>query len=348
MADFLFLRYRYQRDSRKGLEMKPGWIIDVDGTVADLLHRLHFIRGIIRDYEQFEAGVSDDLPVEPVIEIVRALYRAGYAILFTSGRAERLRAATTGWLKHYDIPYTELYMRADDDKRPDHIVKNQILQGIEADGYEVVGVIDDRQSVVDMWREEGLTCLQCALAPSSENLYQRPGGYRPTLTLMVGPSGSGKTTWLGSEDASVNYNIHPQQIVSSDQIRMELFGQMRVDKNDIVYDVLHTLVTGRLKAGLPAVVDATNIRNKDRITVAKLAKGVCPIRYIVIDRPLSDKLATGGWRLNVNFHKTKQNLIQRHDEVFRANIKAIMDGDMLANVSIYDKRQKDPARKAAA
>ena len=53
-------------------------------------------------------------------------------------------------------------MRAAGDYRADDIVKRELLATIRADGFEPVIAIDNRQRVVDMWREEGLICLQAA------------------------------------------------------------------------------------------------------------------------------------------------------------------------------------------
>ncbi len=59
--------------------------------------------------------------------------------------------------------YQDLHMRAEGDYRPDYIVKSQILDGILADGHDIAFVVDDRPSVVAMWRERGLTCLHVRL-----------------------------------------------------------------------------------------------------------------------------------------------------------------------------------------
>jgi hypothetical protein len=183
-------------------------------------------------------------------------------------------------------------------------------------------VIDDRQSVVDMWREHGLTCLQAA--PSRVEI---PAGSKPILNLMVGPSGAGKSTWLGTNKPQLAYGIHMQHVIASDRVRLDLYDTLHcMDKNQQVFEVLHNVVRARLRNGLPVTVDATNIRNKDRIETAALAEGLCPVRYIVLDRPLKDKLRDGGWRLDVKF-PDGSNLIQRHDQVFRSNIVAIMAGD---------------------
>jgi hypothetical protein len=53
-------------------------------------------------------------------------------------------------------------MRSDNDYRADFIVKEELLAQLRADGYNPVMAFDDRQQVVDMWRENGLICAQVA------------------------------------------------------------------------------------------------------------------------------------------------------------------------------------------
>ena len=53
-------------------------------------------------------------------------------------------------------------MRKDGDQRADHIVKREILAQIRNAGFEPVLVFDDRQSVVDMWRDQGIRVAQTA------------------------------------------------------------------------------------------------------------------------------------------------------------------------------------------
>jgi hypothetical protein len=45
--------------------------------------------------------------------------------------------------------------------KPDEILKKQMLDD-HVDIDDVFCVVDDRQKVVDMWREIGLTCFQVA------------------------------------------------------------------------------------------------------------------------------------------------------------------------------------------
>ena len=53
-----------------------------------------------------------------------------------------------------------LYMRSENDYRPDHEVKSALLDQMRIDGFDPKLVFDDRASVVKMWRVRGLRCLQ--------------------------------------------------------------------------------------------------------------------------------------------------------------------------------------------
>ena len=130
------------------------WIVDVDGTLALLDGR--------DPYETVALG--NDLPNQPVIQVVRALaYHPDVdAIVVVSGRQERSRKVTLDWLEDHGIPFNELHMRPTGDNRPDQMIKEEILDVQLLPRYEVVGVLDDRQKVVDMWRRNGLTCFQVA------------------------------------------------------------------------------------------------------------------------------------------------------------------------------------------
>ena len=146
-------------------------IVDIDGTLADLTHRLHFIRspGMKKDWPAFFDACSGDKPIKPVIEMVHSL-RVGLPtaarlvnrLIFCSGRPERTREATTAWLLNQNLiarlPANKdahghpLYMRKDDDFREDSIIKRELLDRIRADGFNPTLAIDDRKRVVDMWR----------------------------------------------------------------------------------------------------------------------------------------------------------------------------------------------------
>jgi hypothetical protein len=322
-------------------------ICDIDGTVADCRHRLHHVLpGGKRNWDRFFEGMVDDPVIKPVRDLVWHATTQGdweeIALVFSSGRPETYRVETEVWLRAAGLPLDSfssdrLYMRPANDTRPDHVVKREMLDRIRADGYEPFIVIDDRPSVVAMWRESGLVCLQAA--PGEE-----PIPSTAVLTLMVGPSGAGKTRWLdlaclyaesAPEGSWVNLGIRGQHIVSSDEVRQDLCGNIRdQSRNQEVFAAVHSVAKARLRAGLPTVIDATHLRRKDRMTAAQLVPATNPVRYIVLNRPLEAKLRDGGWRLDVDGGR----FMERHEQTFRSQLRDILAGDGLTNVKVYDLR----------
>ncbi|RZU49952.1 putative kinase [Krasilnikovia cinnamomea] len=133
--------------------LPPVVLVDIDGTVALMDGRGPF------DWRR----VGEDQPNQAVIEAVRAMHAAGNAIVFCSGRDAVCRAETEAWLALYvGVPYEALFMRPEGDNRKDSIVKREIFDTEIRDRWRVVGVFDDRQQVVRMWRELGLTVFQVA------------------------------------------------------------------------------------------------------------------------------------------------------------------------------------------
>jgi len=140
-------------------------LVDIDGTLADITHRLHFIKGdrfADKDWDAFFDAMVDDTPIWFMVALVAALAAAHWDVIYVTGRPDIYRQQTSGWLDKQVTGERLLYMRKAGDRRPDDVVKREILQQIRSDGFEPVMAIDDRKRVVDMWRAEGLICLQCA------------------------------------------------------------------------------------------------------------------------------------------------------------------------------------------
>ena len=136
-------------------------LFDIDGTIADCTHRQHHLTGPgKKDWGAFYAGMSDDVPNEPVVALLRAV-AAVYPIVLCTGRPSNYRDEIERWLGKYEIPYHALYCRHEGDFRDDTIIKREMLQTLRV-LFEPVFSVDDRAKVVAMWREEGITCFQCA------------------------------------------------------------------------------------------------------------------------------------------------------------------------------------------
>jgi hypothetical protein len=148
------------------------------------------------------------------------------------------------------------------------------------------------------------------------------------LVLIIGPSGAGKTTW-----ADRHYDS--SEIVSSDRIREEIFGSAQDAGGDQepVFRRLRREVVARLAAGRNAVIDATNLRKDERLANALLAPPDMSVEYVVVDRPMEEKIASAGWRAH------RPGLLETHARLFEDGLTDILAGDGLANVRLLDERK---------
>jgi len=136
-------------------------IVDLDGTLADVGHRLHYVKA--KGKKNWK-GFFSDMHLDPInvwcLELMKAMKAAGFLIDIVSGRPDDYGQVIKTWLSQNNVPFDRLFMRRGGDFRADDIVKREILyEHFQKD--DVLFVVDDRESVVRMWREEGLVCLQC-------------------------------------------------------------------------------------------------------------------------------------------------------------------------------------------
>jgi hypothetical protein len=146
---------------------RPLYIFDLDGTLALIEHRIHFIERDRPDWKGFYAACDKDAPNTPVIDTLNGL-RAFAEVRIFSGRSDEARDKTVAWLTEHTrfTPpelETALTMRAEGDYTPDDILKKQWFDGMrDEDRRRLVAVFDDRDKVVRMWRRNGVACFQVA------------------------------------------------------------------------------------------------------------------------------------------------------------------------------------------
>lgn len=122
-------------------------ICDLDGTIA-----------LIGDRSPYDAAKCE---IDQVNEPVRSILdTSGKKIIFLSGRDDQFKPQTLAWLSKYNIYFDELHMRRSGDTRKDSIIKQEMYEQIILNKYNVAFVLDDRDQVVRLWRDLGLTCLQ--------------------------------------------------------------------------------------------------------------------------------------------------------------------------------------------
>lgn len=138
-----------------------NYIFDIDGTLADCSHRLHFIQGIEKDFDAFYDACDDDTPIYHSLELLKTLSEHGN-VYFLTARPERSRQKTLCWLlKHTGIDVINdcLYMQKDDERRQDYVVKLENLNKMNVDKNETI-IFEDRYQCVKALRENGWVVFQ--------------------------------------------------------------------------------------------------------------------------------------------------------------------------------------------
>ena len=147
------------------------YIFDLDGTLADIEHR----RPLLEDktnknrWLEFFDACDKDKPNFPVIKTLNSLVLQGNEVWIWSGRSDKAKEKTVTWLKEHCFTFSfsfnniALKMRQAGDFTPDNILKKQWLDEMSPeDRQRLVAVFDDRQRLVDMWRDNGIACFQVA------------------------------------------------------------------------------------------------------------------------------------------------------------------------------------------
>jgi hypothetical protein len=128
-------------------------ICDIDGTLAHMNGRTPY------EWDKIDTDIVD----VDIRDLIFVLYEAGTTILLVSGRDGCCEDETEEWLIDNDVPHHELWMRDEGDNRKDSIVKRELYEKYIEGKYLIRFVLDDRNQMVDMWRNElGLKCLQVA------------------------------------------------------------------------------------------------------------------------------------------------------------------------------------------
>lgn len=134
-------------------------VVDLDGTLANIDHRLSLIRETPKRWDEFHNACDKDKPNEWCVDLVCAMLEMGHRVKIVTARSDIALIKTLAWLDKH-VPGVELAMiRKVRDHRQDDVLKEAWL--LDQTKSEILFVVEDRQRVVDMWRRHGLVCLQC-------------------------------------------------------------------------------------------------------------------------------------------------------------------------------------------
>lgn len=149
------------------------WLFDFDGTLSDPEHRRHHVAQKPKNWPAFSRECVNDPPIPQVVYLFKSLFAAPDTEVFVlSGRESKMKNGSVQWLLNQaGLPenyradlYSRLYMRPHSDYRGDEIIKKELLEKVierlndahGEDGYELMGIFDDRPKVVRMWQQNNL------------------------------------------------------------------------------------------------------------------------------------------------------------------------------------------------
>lgn len=163
-------------------------IWDVDGTFADLTHRTPWIKiggfcpacrishngvapnpncgycqgtGVLqkKHHDMFYSLVQFDRPIENIIKWNQGCAKDYFNVVVTGRSPERCENETIQWLNDNGVVFEHIFFRMahqhDDDVRQKQMILSLMLEsGLKRE--QIAFVVDDRPSVVQMWRNNGI------------------------------------------------------------------------------------------------------------------------------------------------------------------------------------------------
>ncbi len=143
-------------------------VVDVDGVVADVRHRLHHLDPP-KSWPAFFAEAENDPLLPQGAELVADLLGGRHEIVWLTGRPEWLRPVTRRWLHRHGLPVQELHMRPDGDRRPARVFKIGVLGRLRPRIIDLF--VDDDPDVVHAARAAGIIAVLADWVPREARLH---------------------------------------------------------------------------------------------------------------------------------------------------------------------------------
>lgn len=137
-------------------------MLDLDGVIADVRHRLPLLRGARKDWNAFFAAAPADPPLPEGLAVAQRL-APDHVVVYLTGRPERCREDTERWLRAHGLPAGELHMRRDGDRRPARLAKLEVLRTLRR-ANPVAVLVDDDPVVCEAARRAGFVVLEATWA----------------------------------------------------------------------------------------------------------------------------------------------------------------------------------------
>lgn len=134
-------------------------LFDADGTLWDVRSIRHHVTPPKRDFHAFHMASIFCPPNPEVVEFVHEAVRKGRTPLLVTARMMKYRQVTMRWLERQEVPITKVWMRANEDTRPDYVIKQELLDRIRLH-FDVVKAYDDNPAVVEVWERNKIETIK--------------------------------------------------------------------------------------------------------------------------------------------------------------------------------------------
>ena len=152
--------------NNKPVELQQPYVVaDLDGTIANIAHREDMLKlGADFSWQKFFDAMIDDVPREEIVSLIKDGF-PGHPLVIITARPESYRDICEKWLKDWGITYHALLMRDVEDRRPDWVIKQELINNF-LDKSLIAMWIDDRPSVIRQVRANGIPV--CDVGPKVE------------------------------------------------------------------------------------------------------------------------------------------------------------------------------------
>lgn len=117
------------------------YIFDIDGVVADISHRIHYMHE--KNYEKFysDEELAKDEEIAAGIDLANRLFESDDSfVMFMTGRPISSDQATWKWLNDHKVKHSQIgFFRGNGDYRPSPIVK---VEGVKQAIAEVKDILE--------------------------------------------------------------------------------------------------------------------------------------------------------------------------------------------------------------
>jgi FMN phosphatase YigB (HAD superfamily) len=134
--------------------MEKAAIVDLDGTLVNVSSIRHLVEGKKKNFEQFHARSAECPPNQVVVELTDYLSQNNFKIIIMSGRISRYLDLSISWLQAHKVNFHEIYLRDNQDFRPDFEIKRDLFEFVRQ--YRVQVAIDDKPNLRKLWLELGI------------------------------------------------------------------------------------------------------------------------------------------------------------------------------------------------